>query len=146
VIGPGFLAVAAIVLCAIPCAVASIYFALRYGLAQFTVVIEERAGWEALQRSSALMKGNMGALFVLGFLLAIIGGAAGMAAALIPFQPLQIVVSALVQGALVVFGAAAGVVFYFSCRCKLENFDLTVLASAVAQDDAPTAPGAATPQ
>jgi hypothetical protein len=46
VIGPGFLAVAAIVLCAIPCAVASIYFALRYGLAQHYIAygLEKKYG------------------------------------------------------------------------------------------------------
>ena len=41
------------------------------------------------------------------------------------------VVQAAVSAGLVLFSVAAMVVFYFSCRCKAEAFDLELLAAAV---------------
>ncbi|MCY3021950.1 MAG: hypothetical protein NTW87_23305 [Planctomycetota bacterium] len=121
------------------CLIPGIYFALCYYLTTHTVVIEERAGWDALTRSHQLMKGNMVAAFVLGLLLGVIGVFAQLMGNMIPIIPIAIVVNSLVQGVLVALGAAAAVVFYFSCRCKHEDFDLTILASAVAQEETPGA-------
>jgi hypothetical protein len=51
-------------------------------------------------------------------------------------------VQVVIQAMLFIFGAAAGGVFYFSCRCKLENFDLAILAEAVGKAEAGEARGA----
>jgi hypothetical protein len=41
------------------------------------------------------------------------------------------VVSAIIGGVLAIFASAVFVVFYFSCRCKHEQFDLALLAQSV---------------
>jgi len=106
-------------------------------LASRVVVIEGIFGTGAMGRSKRLMKGNMGTAFVLGILIAVIGALINWAPRLIPQAEVRVLVSAILQGVLSIFGAAAWVVFYFSCRCKAENFDLTMLADSVAAKDAP---------
>ena len=88
------------------------------------------------------MKGNMGTGFVLALLLFVIGLAVSMVVAFVPVQVIAILVQVLIQAALFIFGAAASAVFYFSCRCKLENFDLTVLADTVGKEVTDEARGA----
>jgi hypothetical protein len=48
-----------------------------------------------------------------------------------------VVVRSILQAIVSFIVAAAWVVFYFSCRCKAENFDLTMLADAVAAEETP---------
>ena len=50
---------------------------------------------------------------------------------MIPQPHARIVAIAVAQGIGTLLATCALVVFYFSCRCKLENFDLQVLADAV---------------
>ena len=107
-----------------------IYLSFRYWFISQVVVLENLRGGAALRRSGELMKGNYGTAFVLGLLLAIIGGLIGAIAGLIPHPLVSMVVQAFIHAVLMVFGAAVSVVFYYSNRCKLENFDLTVLAEA----------------
>jgi hypothetical protein len=114
-----------------------IIFAFRYLLAQQVAVLEPLAGSPALKRSRALMKGNFGAAFVLLLIVGVINGAGGAGIGFIPQPHLRIVGQSLLAGVSTVFGAAVLVVFYFSNRCKLENFDLVMLAEAVADDGQP---------
>jgi hypothetical protein len=109
-------------------------FMFWYALWQQIVVIEHRGGWDALRRSHALMKGNYGAFFVLILVVGIATGAASGAAGAKPFVFVRLILTSLVQAAVMVFSTAAYVVFYFSCRCKYENFDLEILAQSVEQD------------
>lgn len=118
-------------------AVFSIIFVFWFMLATRIVVIEGVAGPAALSRSKRLMKGNAGTLFTLLFLMGIVFWLIGAAANFISQPQLAVVVQTILQSILEIFAAAALVVFYFSCRCKAENFDLTMLADAVAADDAP---------
>jgi len=113
----------------------------RYFLGSHVVVLEEKSGMAALNRSRDLMKGNGTKVFVLSFLLGVIGWLVGMGIAFIPSQEATIVVSVLVNGILFMLGAAAWTVLYYSARCKLENFDLALLAEGLGQD-APAQPGA----
>ena len=52
-------------------------------------------------------------------------------AASIPQPHLRLIGSVVAQAIITIFATAAFVVFYFSCRCKHENFDLTLLAQSV---------------
>ena len=119
-----------------------IWLTFRYWFTSYIVVIEGTKGRAALKRSRALMKGNMGTGFVLALLLFVIGLAVSMVVAFVPVQVIAILVQVLIQAALFIFGAAASAVFYFSCRCKLENFDLTVLADTVGKEVTDEARGA----
>ena len=115
-----------------------IIFLFWYSLIGRVVVIEGLSGWAAMKRSKFLMKGNIGKAFALGFLTSIIAGLIGAGLNLVvPLPLLRIVLHAIVQVATTFFLAAVWVVFYFSCRCKAENFDLMVLADSVAMKDAP---------
>ncbi len=117
--------------------VPGVIFAFWYFLVSKIVVIEGTSGTGAMRRSKQLMKGNVGTAFALGIIVGVIGGLIGWAPSLIPQAELQAVIRSVLQGILAIFGAAAWVVFYFSCRCKAENFDLTMLADAVATDETP---------
>jgi hypothetical protein len=112
------------------------YFAIN----GFVPVIEEKSGSDALKRSGELMKDNYGTLFILGFILLIFNGTVGSMANLIPVKSVGIVLQVLLQVVGLMAGASAGVVFYFSARCKHENFDLAILADAVAAESPEKSP------
>lgn len=114
----------------------SIILAFRFWFTTHVVVIEGQSGWAALKRSHALMKGNMGKAFVLGLLLFIIAMMVESGSAFIPVQIVAVVVGLVLRTAVFIFGAAAGVAFYFSSRCQHENFDITVLAESIGKEDA----------
>lgn len=116
-----------------------IYFAVRLFLSTYSVIIEGTGPTAAMGRSWDLMNGNMGNGIVLGLVVLIATGTLGAVANVIPEPHLRAVITSLIQGASMVGTSAAGVVFYFSCRCKHENFDLSILANAVGQE-APPAP------
>ena len=118
------------ILCIIP----GIIFAFWFMLAQHVAVLEGISGSEALGRSKVLMKGNYGTGFALGLVVGIINACIVLAANFIPQPHAQAVALAFVQGITTLVATCAVVVFYFSCRCKVENFDLQVLADAVGAD------------
>ena len=106
-------------------------FMFWFILAQHVTVLEGTAGRAALGRSKALMKGNIDAVFRLGLVVGLVNLGMGMAAGIIPQPHAKIVAVAVAQGIATLLATCSMVVFYFSCRCKLENFDLHVLADAV---------------
>ncbi len=112
-------------------------FLFRYLLVTHVVVIEGVTGTAALKRSRALMKGNGWSAFVLLVLIVVISWCVGYMQALIPQRELAVIVGSALQTAIFIFGTAAWVVFYFSCRCKAENFDLVMLANAVGAEEPP---------
>jgi hypothetical protein len=114
-------------LCVVPGILAYFWFAL----ATQVVVIESVGGFTAMKRSKDLMGGNIGAFFVLTLLLGLIGIGLGVAQALIPQPHVQAIVNAVTSVVVTIFASAAFVVFYFSCRCKHEQFDLALLAQSV---------------
>ena len=119
-----------LLLCIVPGIIASFWFAL----ATQVVVIEGTAGVGALKRSKELMKGNIGTFFVLMLLIGIITAGVEVAAAFIPQRYVQVAAVAIIQGVTTIFASAAVVVFYFSARCKHEQFDLTLLAQSVGME------------
>jgi hypothetical protein len=118
------------ILCIIPGIIASFILFLTTQV----VVVEGVWGMDALKRSRQLMKGNVGTAVVLIILIFIIQLGLSFGGNLIPQKQIGAVVTALFQSAVFVFTSAAWVVFYFSCRCKAENFDLAILADAVAEE------------
>jgi hypothetical protein len=127
VLGPFSIVVA--ILLGIP----AIILFLTFSLAAHVAVLERQSGSSAITRSRALMRGNVGSLFVLFLVIGVINFLVGFGAQFIPQPYVAIVVSVIVQAFLTVFGAAALVVFYFSARCKHENFDLQLLSEAIEQ-------------
>lgn len=136
----GLVVLGGMVLCVVP----GIIFSFWYALVTQVLVLEGLSGWEAMKRSKALMKGNMGNLFLLMLIVALINGSAGGIAGMIWQPHIKAVVSAIAQCLGTLLGATTGVIFYFSTRCQHENFDLMLLAQAVATPDAP--PSAAEPE
>lgn len=110
-----------------------ILFALWFGLSQHVVVIEGISGTSALGRSKQLVRGYLGTLLALGILVTLITFLLQIGAFFIPQPHLAIVVASLLMGVTTVFGTAAWVVFYFSCRCAVENFDLQYLAESIGE-------------
>lgn len=111
--------------------VPGILAAFWFSLATQVVVIEGVSGFAAMKRSRQLMAGNIATIFALGLLILLINFGISIVANLIPQLYVRAVVSAIVVGALTIFASAAGVVFYFSARCKHEQFDLALLAQSV---------------
>ncbi|MCA9028152.1 MAG: hypothetical protein KDA86_23280 [Planctomycetaceae bacterium] len=108
-----------------------ILLAFWFSLSTHVVVIEGISGGAALKRSKELVRPNMGTMIVLGLLLGGINFGVGLAVGIIPQPYLQLLVHQVVIGIMTIFGTAAFVVFYFSCRCGVENFDLQYLAESI---------------
>ena len=81
------------------------------------------------------MKGNIGTAIGLGLLLWVIIVGLSLGAGVIPQIHTRIFAAAFIQGIVTLIAAATFVVFYFSCRCKVENFDLQVLADAIGEEN-----------
>lgn len=115
------------------CIFPGIYLAFRFALSDQVVVIEDRAGTAALSRSGEIMRGHYGYIFVLFLILGVISLSLDFVTGFIPVAILSALIYALGNTLVYIFTSAALVTFYFSARCKNENFDLTVLADAVGQ-------------
>lgn len=108
-----------------------IYFSFWYLLSQQVTVVENMSGWQAMKRSRALMKGSLNTAFLLLLVLGILGFVVGGGAALLGNPYLVTAVSVTIQSVLSLVTLTALVVFYFSCRCKEENFDLEHVAASL---------------
>lgn len=126
----GFAIVGGFILLVIPGIIAAFWFAM----ATQVVVIEKINGFKAMGRSRAIMKGNIGTFFVLSFVMGVISIGVQMAAAFIPQVHAQTLAAVVVNCVMTIFSSAAMVVFYFSARCKNEQFDLQLLAQNVGSD------------
>ncbi|MCA9072947.1 MAG: hypothetical protein KDA84_28685 [Planctomycetaceae bacterium] len=113
------------------CIVPGIIFALWFSLAHQVVVLEDTSGPEALGRSKKLVSPYLGPMFVLGIVVTLIGGLGGGALGFVPQPHVRGVLTVFVQAMATMFSTAVFVVFYFSCRCGVENFDLQHLADSV---------------
>jgi hypothetical protein len=123
---------AGLVMCLVP----GIYFAIWFGLSQHVVVIEGIAGPAALRRSKHLVHKDRGKFLALAIILFVITIALTMASNYIPQSIVRVVVASLVQAVTAMLWAAVFVVFYFSCRCGVENFDLHYLAESINTESA----------
>jgi hypothetical protein len=119
--------VGGLMLCIIP----GIYFSIWFGLAQHVVMIERLSGVAALKRSKQLVHKDRGTFLALIIVMIVISFLIGAAAVFIPQPHLELIASTLLQALTTILWTAALVVFYFSCRCNVENFDLHYLAEAI---------------
>ena len=117
------------------CIIPGILVAFWFVLYAQTVMLEGLSGGAALSRSKALIKGNFGKVFVLSLVVGVISIVIGALSGLIPQPHVSVVVQVALQAVIVMFSAAAMTVFYFSCRCQHEDFDLMRLAAAVEAND-----------
>jgi hypothetical protein len=119
-------------LCILPGILVTFWFALASTIA----VLEGISGMAALQRSWYLMRTAWVEHYLTYFLLGILVGAInvgiGAGSAFILERHVAGMVGALLQSLTGAFTCIAVVVFYFSCRCRVENFDLVQLAKEVA--------------
>ncbi|MEX2316407.1 MAG: hypothetical protein WD669_04595 [Pirellulales bacterium] len=104
---------------------------LLFGLAQIVTVVEGVAGPAALGRSFRLASPHWLTFLGVMFFTFVIAYALQVMPNLIPQGFLQVAVSTLVSSVLSVFATATTVVFYFSCRCAVEYFDLYHLAKSI---------------
>lgn len=112
-----------------------IFVALWFYLSPTITVLEEKAGSGAMKRSKALMKDNLSKAVAIGFLIVVLSIGISLCANFIPQPHAAVIAQAVLAGVTTILSTAIGVVFYFSCRCQHENFDLNRLAQAVGKDD-----------
>ena len=115
------------ILLVIPGIIAAFWFSLTTQV----VVVERVSGVAALKRSRNLMRGNVGTVFVLGIVLGMISIGMQVGSQFIPQIHAKNLAAVLINCVFTIFSSAAMVVFYFSCRCKNEQFDLQLLAQNV---------------
>jgi hypothetical protein len=119
------------------CILPGILLAFRFALAPTATALERVSGFGALARSGALMHSDgytnylkyFGLIVVLGFLQGGINAAAGF----VPELHLRALAIGLFGSISITFAIVAQVVFYYSCRCRNEGFDLLYLARLVAE-------------
>ena len=116
------------ILLVIPGIIAAFWFSLTTQV----VVVERVSGVAALKRSRNLMRGNVGTVFVLGIVLGMISIGMQVGSQFIPQIHAKNLAAVLINCVFPIFSSVAMVVFYFSCRCKNEQFDLQLLAQNVA--------------
>ncbi len=117
-----------------------LYFAIWFGLSQHVVVIEGSAGPKALGRSKKLVHKDRGTFLALMIILGVITFLVNLGLNYIPQPHLQVIAGAFLRALTTMLWTASLVVFYFSCRCAVENFDLHHLAASIqpeATDGAP---------
>lgn len=112
-----------------------ILFALWFALAPQIVVLEWSPVGAAMDRSRQLMKGNLLSLLALELIWIMMFMGITASPQLIPQAHLQIIAQSFLQAFTTVLGLSVSVVFYYSCRCKAENFDLQLLADAISAAD-----------
>jgi hypothetical protein len=122
------------------CVLPGILLFFRFALLFPVVVLERLSGFAAFERSRVLMHFDSVKNYVTLFLLGcgIIGVQIGISsgANLIGQAHLQAILTASLQSVAAAFATIAFVVFYFSCRCRAEGFDLIHLARVVAETPA----------
>jgi len=130
-IGTTFLMYMAIWAGFIMCIIPGLYFTVWFGLSQHVVVLEGIAGSTALKRSKQLVHKDRGTFLALVLVLTGISFLVNISTHYIPQPTLRVVLAAVIQTLVMILWAASLVVFYFSCRSHVENFDLHYLAESI---------------
>jgi hypothetical protein len=123
------------------CVLPGILFLFWYALALNVSVLEASWGTSALNRSHELMRkggiDNYLTLFLLWLVVASVNIGINSAVGLIPERHVAAALGGLLQSVQLALILISTVVFYYSARCRAENFDLLWLAQAVARDAPP---------
>lgn len=108
-----------------------IIFGIWFGLYYLVIAIENKTGIEALKRSKALVSTAFLTLFVLGFVVGIISFCIQLISGFVPVPYVGTIIGSVGGAIVIIFAVSCSVVYYFSCRCRLENFDLELLAESM---------------
>jgi hypothetical protein len=132
---------AVLLLCGFACCfLPGILVLLRYSLCTTATVLERVSGTRALSRGSDLMKGagnsNYLKLLLLYLVMVMIQAGINGGAYFIPQLHVQVLAIAILGSITYTFAVVALVIFYYSCRCSNEGFDLLHLARIVAETPA----------
>jgi len=126
------------------CFVPYLIFYFWFFLFAQIVVLEHGRGVSALIRGKSLMSGHYMEAIVISLLMFVIAVPFGAMSALFPHQLTAAILQAVAQSALMIVSVAIITVFYYSCRCDREDFDLLRMAEAVsvaaAEDSSKLAP------
>jgi hypothetical protein len=125
--------------------VPGIYFAICWSLAFPVMIVEHRFGMTALRRSRQLITGVWWRTLGIFLVAAIIARVPALLLSMIwSFIPMiGTVLTAATSSVAQTYSLVVVVIYYFDRRCRIENFDLQMLAAQVGPDATPTAP---TPQ
>jgi hypothetical protein len=119
------------------CLLPGILVGLRFLLSPTITVLERQSGLAALSRSGDLMRsaGYENYLTAAGLFVGLffIQGGIGAVSSFVPQIYLQVLANALFGSISFTFAIIVKVVFYYSCRCRNEGFDLLHLARLVAE-------------
>jgi hypothetical protein len=139
--GHGLFALAIIVF-----GVLAMYFAVLFAFIGPVAIVERHFAMSALRRSRELILGSwwqtLGILVTAGLIAEVPAAALRFLWAFIPF--IGLILTALTQALSSTYSAVALTVYYFERRCRVEDFDLRLLAEQVRSQSAPTmtpAPG-----
>jgi hypothetical protein len=125
------------VLCCLPGILALFWFALASPI----VIVESTSGLGAIRRSFHLMQSSWLEHYLQYFLLNVvfifIQLGVGVGPQFMMERHLALIVGTLLQAVTTPLGIIWVVVFYYSCRCRAENFDLVQLAREVASAATP---------
>ena len=132
--GPAFLGIAIFLF-----AVAAIYFGVLFGFLGPVMIIERRFAMAAVRRSRELILGSwwltVGILLTAGLIAGVPGAALKFVWAFIPF--IGVILTALTQALSSTYSSVALIVYYFDRRCRVEDFDLRLLADQIRSQSAP---------
>jgi hypothetical protein len=112
------------------CFVPFLFTYVLYGLSQHVVIIEGTAGPEALSRSRKLAGPNWLSYYAVALFVIVISAMVS-AVNIVPQPYVRVLMTALLTPVLTIWSAATWVVFYYSCRCAVDNFDLFYLADSI---------------
>jgi hypothetical protein len=117
---------------ALACSVPGLVLAGLFSVSAPAVLLERKGAFAALGRSIELNKERLFPASLLIFLLGLIEWLISQLPQLLPTPLLQAIGMAACYTCTLVLYSCAVTVFYFSGRCKMENYDLQLLAEQVA--------------
>ena len=113
------------------CLVPGILLMLTWYVLYPVLLFEGKPAMQVFGRSHKLMSGHMGKAFVLAFLIGVLAFVAGVALNFVPNAYVQSIVGSVINAFFVAVNSVAATVVYFSARCRVEQFDLELLAHLV---------------
>jgi hypothetical protein len=120
------------------------YWNIRWSLVGPVMIVEGRFGLSALRRSRDLVEGvwwrTFGIFIVAGLISQVPVGALGLIWSSIPV--LGVLLNGLGSAIASAYGVIAIVVYYFDRRCRIEDFDLLLLAEQIRSQGAHNTPAA----
>lgn len=133
IIGTYVLLYALLFLGIIALVIPGIYFGVCWALVASVMIVEGQFGMSALRRSRTLVRGawwrTLGTLFVAGLIVEVPMGVLQFFFSFIPF--LGHILGQVTAGVAGIYSGAVVVIYYFDRRCRIEDFDLRLLAEQI---------------